>query len=436
MTKVYNLLKNIINHLIYGDRDISILYNTDLLKLRKLLKNLKFDLNQGINVLKRDGIRAFIHRLFWYLKGKRYPHQIPVLNTLSHNTSGDIRREIENTGLFDKEWYLHKYPDVKASGIDPVEHYISYGEEGGRCPNPLFNPGIYVSAHGGKVSYYEALMHFHRSKLIAAPGAYRSPEVLIYLQDIYKNNTRLECTKDSRTGNNNFAVFMQCGSGSLHEEWLKGNIKDWDLIVNHYDDTYTGIIPCDMEFKRAGVYPGTKYTSFFNLLSHWRDHIVQYDYIMLMDDDVVFDVDAISELFSYCKSYSLDLAHPSLTNDSEYPFDILKQKEPEEVRYVNTVEVMLAVLSRSTIESGGYIFGKSISGWGIPEMLGKMRTQGIIKNAAVIDSVAAKHAKKIDTINGAYYKMLHKAGIYPEVELTYIENLYNVINEFYEVPPV
>lgn len=45
------------------------------------------------------------------------------------------RRQLEilkAAGLFDHEAYLRRYPDVVASGIDPLSHYLSHGLSEGR----------------------------------------------------------------------------------------------------------------------------------------------------------------------------------------------------------------------------------------------------------------------------------------------------------------
>lgn len=41
---------------------------------------------------------------------------------------------IAASGLFDPQWYLKEYPDVAASGLDPVVHYVRFGEKEGRRP--------------------------------------------------------------------------------------------------------------------------------------------------------------------------------------------------------------------------------------------------------------------------------------------------------------
>ncbi|RVT82070.1 glycosyltransferase [Rhodobacteraceae bacterium CCMM004] len=40
-------------------------------------------------------------------------------------------------GFFDPQWYLEVYPDVAASGMDPLRHYLRYGRQEGRRPCAL-----------------------------------------------------------------------------------------------------------------------------------------------------------------------------------------------------------------------------------------------------------------------------------------------------------
>jgi glycosyltransferase involved in cell wall biosynthesis len=49
---------------------------------------------------------------------------------------------IVSSGLFDREWYSHTYPDV--SGVDPVMHYLEHGAKEGRDPNRLFDTDWYL----------------------------------------------------------------------------------------------------------------------------------------------------------------------------------------------------------------------------------------------------------------------------------------------------
>jgi hypothetical protein len=46
--------------------------------------------------------------------------------------------------LFDRDFYLHKYPDVAAAGVNPFWHYLEHGAEEGRKPHPLFDHDFYL----------------------------------------------------------------------------------------------------------------------------------------------------------------------------------------------------------------------------------------------------------------------------------------------------
>lgn len=51
--------------------------------------------------------------------------------------------KISESKLFDREWYIHTYPDVALSEIDPVRHYMSIGWHLGRDPSPKFSTKTY-----------------------------------------------------------------------------------------------------------------------------------------------------------------------------------------------------------------------------------------------------------------------------------------------------
>jgi hypothetical protein len=46
---------------------------------------------------------------------------------------------IRASNLFDTDWYLARYPDVRDSGMDPVDHYVRVGAARGYNPHPLFH---------------------------------------------------------------------------------------------------------------------------------------------------------------------------------------------------------------------------------------------------------------------------------------------------------
>lgn len=68
---------------------------------------------------------------------------------------------IKNSGLFDEEFYLSTYQDVKNAGIDPIKHYVKSGSKENRNPNSSFNTKFYVTENPNvKYSNTNPLVHY------------------------------------------------------------------------------------------------------------------------------------------------------------------------------------------------------------------------------------------------------------------------------------
>lgn len=55
----------------------------------------------------------------------------------------ESRRLIVASGIFDADWYVTRYPDVLSTGMEPLQHYLSYGVALRRSPGPEFDPLFY-----------------------------------------------------------------------------------------------------------------------------------------------------------------------------------------------------------------------------------------------------------------------------------------------------
>ena len=70
-------------------------------------------------------------------------------------------RVVSRSGLFDRDWYLGKYPDVAASGMNPILHYLRHGAAEGRDPGPAFNTTEYLASRPYAVmSRMNPLVHY------------------------------------------------------------------------------------------------------------------------------------------------------------------------------------------------------------------------------------------------------------------------------------
>jgi 2-polyprenyl-3-methyl-5-hydroxy-6-metoxy-1,4-benzoquinol methylase len=71
-------------------------------------------------------------------------------------------RLLSKTGLFDSAYYLRQNPDVAASGIEPIHHYLTFGPSEGRDPHEMFDTSYYLDQNPDvAISGIHPLLHFH-----------------------------------------------------------------------------------------------------------------------------------------------------------------------------------------------------------------------------------------------------------------------------------
>lgn len=123
-----------------------------------------------IVAIRSAGQRSYerIRRL-WHGLGSHGPER------LVSRTERQLRHTIalvEDSALFDRQWYLEKYRDVAASGIDPIRHYLGCGWREGRDPGPGFSTTAYLRANADVAEEgMNPLLHFLEFGLAEGRGA-------------------------------------------------------------------------------------------------------------------------------------------------------------------------------------------------------------------------------------------------------------------------
>ena len=82
---------------------------------------------------------------------------------------------IETSDLFDRDWYLEKYPDVAELKLSPAFHYLYYGGFEGRDPGAQFSSTFYFDLYEDvKQAGLNPLVHYLRYGL--EEGRYTQPQ--------------------------------------------------------------------------------------------------------------------------------------------------------------------------------------------------------------------------------------------------------------------
>lgn len=316
--------------------------------------------------------------------------------------------------LFDSDWYLETNPDVANARINPLVHYLTVGAAENRDPHPLFDTRTYREVCGPLSRQITPLEVFLSGPRQSCAGAYPSVEALSAVQRHFLDRVTVQTIVDRRRTASPWAVFLQCGRTSLHPQWLTAAPRNWHLIANCYDDTYLQTIAADLILSQN---QGTKFAAVYRILEDAPGFFDAYDYVLFLDDDLLVTEDAITQLFMIAQSQDLKLAQPSLAPESAHTWSVLLARPNSIMRTLNTVEVMMPLVSRDALRLGSYLFARSISGWGLDFALGDLVNRWLGSGRiAVIDAVSFLHAKPIDVVQGAYYQMLRENQLSPLVE--------------------
>ena len=75
-----------------------------------------------------------------------------------------LRQVLQAQPLLEASWYLQQYPDVERMRLDPVQHYVFFGADDERNPNPYFDTQWYLETYpevdrGGTNPLLHYLLH-------------------------------------------------------------------------------------------------------------------------------------------------------------------------------------------------------------------------------------------------------------------------------------
>lgn len=89
------------------------------------------------------------------------PPENPLLAALNEWHLNWTLKHVADSGLFDGKWYRTLYADVADAGVDPLLHYVRFGDREGRSPQKLFDP-VYYRKHARPrcPAFMNTLLHY------------------------------------------------------------------------------------------------------------------------------------------------------------------------------------------------------------------------------------------------------------------------------------
>ena len=165
------------------------------------------------------------------------------------------------TNIFNKDYYLSNYPDVKNSRVDPLMHYILYGADEGRNPHPLFDSNYYLERNPDvKKTGANPLEHF----VVSGGKEGRDPHPLFDSLYYFEENSDVK-----QAGANPLEHYIRFGA-------IEGRnphpLFDSSYYLEHNPDVrMSGKNPLE-HYILFGAVEGRNPSKHFNTISHYGMH--------------------------------------------------------------------------------------------------------------------------------------------------------------------
>lgn len=210
-----------------------------------------------------------------------------------------------------------------------------------------------------------------------------------------------------------YLLCIRSGRTPEYLRWLDfSKPRLWDLLVNYHAVPDGGP---DLRPEMVAVGGVNKSLAFNDMARTYPQLMEGYKAVCFFDDDLVVRFDAVDTAFVTFSHYGLELAQPALTHDSHHAFRVTLHHPTFVLRFTNFVEPMMPIFSPSALKVCLPMVGEAISGWGLefvwPHLLGNPKDK-----VAVIDEVQVRHAKAVDTKQGAFYLFLKSMNVEPQEE--------------------
>jgi len=213
-------------------------------------------------------------------------------------------------------------------------------------------------------------------------------------------------------------VIVRAGDSSLHEGWLAGGDRNWDLLVSYFGDDPDRFRGDDVRRVDA---KGPKWPALHALVTEHAEEIGAYEYVWLPDDDLAADQGAINRLFDLCREYRLELAQPALSPDSHLGHAITLRNRSFRLRFTNFVEIMAPCFSARFLRRCASSFGENLSGWGLDYLWPSWVSDP--ERIAIIDAAMVRHTRPV---GGPNYRVLTERGITARDELLALVARYGI----------
>jgi hypothetical protein len=155
---------------------------------------------------------------------------------------------------------------------------------------------------------------------------------------------------------------------------------------------------------------------FFHLCQYLSKNNLEYNYVGVIDDDIIFKVSDFNYMLHIANIHGLDVFQPSIAKDSYFSHRRFVHRPGQMVTNIDWVEIMAPFYRQNLLMACEPYFNKTISGQGVDCFL--MPVLQVLHQqttTAIVHAVQIKHARPIRS-----HQRLYQNGLNNEQEIEII----------------
>lgn len=155
---------------------------------------------------------------------------------------------------------------------------------------------------------------------------------------------------------------------------------------------------------------------FYHICQHLKKQQLSYNYIGVIDDDIIFKISDFNYLLHIAQLHELDVFQPSIAKDSFFSHRRFVNRSGLMVSEIDWIEIMAPFYRQNLLLACEDYFLQTISGQGVDCYLMPVlqRINGQIKTA-IVHAIQIKHARPIRS-----HERIYKNGLNNEQEISII----------------
>lgn len=198
----------------------------------------------------------------------------------------------------------------------------------------------------------------------------------IYESHVLENNNKESISEGSHIDTNNKTccepteniirnfVFTSAGDNTSFDTlWINDDIK-YDIYVIYYGNNEENFNRYKSKVKFVEKRNGSKFQNFKYFYETYPEIINTYDRFFILDDDIIFKVEDITNMFKLSREYNLEICAPSFSRNGHISHKITEHKPNTILTYTNFVEVNVPLFSKNALDKLMAVFDYSLIGWG------------------------------------------------------------------------